>query len=90
MTSLLRTSLAVPGLVLSWLTSLGLSLLDQPLDVSDQPLLASGHTLVCLYLPAAVVTLPCQIYLYTVASRHYRYIVYLSTRLGVDKVKPKA
>ena len=62
----------MPGLVLGWLTSLGLSLLDQPLEASVQPPLASGHTLPILYLPAAVVTLPCQIYLYTVASRHYR------------------
>ena len=74
-----RTSLTVPGLVLAWLASLGLSLLDQPQSVRGeaglqplQPLLPSRHSLVILYLPAAAVTLPCQIYLYLVASRHYR------------------
>ena len=76
MSAISRTSLTVPGLVLSWLLSLGLSLLDQPQSVrgeaGPQPLQPSRHTLVCLYLPAALVTLPCQIYLYLVASRHYR------------------
>ena len=94
-----RTSLTVPSLVLCWLVSLGLSLLDQPQSVRGeagpqplQPLQPSRHTLVCLYLPAALITLPCQIYLYLVASRHYRWYgqcsVFSSGRVSLNRRPP--
>ena len=63
---MIRGHLLAPALLVIWLVSGGLAALDT--TFFSRPLL--GLTMV--FLPSCLALVPCQLYLYIVASRHYK------------------
>ena len=68
-----RPKCVIPAIVCVWLLSLSVSLVDQVMVVpSPTSLQSSNLAFIILYIPGCVTLIPCQVYLYLVASRHYR------------------
>ena len=64
---IIRGHLVAPILLVIWLVSGGLAAIDTA--VFSRPVLG----LALVFLPSCLALVPCQLYLYIVASRHYKY-----------------